>query len=137
MKEMNWREAINLPSLTLAYIGDGIYEIAVRRYLLESGIKKADKIHKEAVKYVKATFQSGFYHFLAEKLPEEELAVMKRGRNAKTGHQPKSSCVAEYHNATGVEALIGALWLSGHQERLDAIFDLLFEWIQKDKEETR
>jgi ribonuclease-3 family protein len=137
MKEMNWREAINLPSLTLAYIGDGIYEIAVRRYLLESGIKKADEIHKEAVKYVKATFQSGFYHLLLDKLSEAELAVMKRGRNAKTGHQPKSSGVAEYHNATGVEALMGALWLSGDQERLDTIFDLLFDLMQKDKGEIR
>lgn len=134
---MNWREAINLPSLTLAYIGDGVYEIAVRRYLLESGIKKADEIHKEAVKYVKATFQSDFYHFLGDKLSEEELAVMKRGRNAKTGHQPKSSGVSEYHNATGVEALIGALWLSDAKERLNVIFDFLFDFMEKDREERK
>lgn len=134
---MSWRETINLPSLTLAYIGDGVYEIAVRRYLLESGIKKADEIHKEAVKYVNATFQSGFYHFLGDKLLEEELAVMKRGRNAKTGHQPKSSGVSEYHNATGVEALIGALWLSDAKERLDVIFDFLFDFMEKDGEEQK
>lgn len=134
---MNWQEAINLPSLTLAYIGDGIYEIALRRHLLERGVKKADALHKEAVKYVNATFQSRFYQFLADVLEEQELAVMKRGRNAKTGHQPKSSAVGDYHNATGVEALIGALWLTGAEERLGQIFDLLFDLIEKEKEEAR
>lgn len=133
MKEMSWQEAVNLPSLTLAYIGDGIYEIAVRRYLLGSGIIKADELHKEAVKYVKATFQSDFYQLLSDELPEEDLAVMKRGRNAKTGHQPKSSGVAAYHNATGVEALVGALWLSGKHERLDALFSVLFGYIGNER----
>ncbi len=133
MKEMSWQDAVNLPSLTLAYIGDGVYELAVRRYLLKSGIKKADELHKEAVKYVKATFQSDFYQLLADRLPEEELAVMKRGRNAKTGRQPKSSNVAAYHNATGVEALVGALWLSGSHQRLNAIFCLLFDHIRNER----
>lgn len=126
-----------MPSLTLAYIGDAVYELAVRRYLLKSGIKKADELHKEAVKYVKATFQSDFYQLLADRLPEEELAVLKRGRNAKTGHQPKSSNVAAYHNATGVEALVGALWLSGNQQRLDAIFCLLFDHIRNERGESQ
>lgn len=137
MKEMSWQEAVNLPSLTLAYIGDGVYELAVRRYLLGSGIKKADELHKAAVKYVKATFQSDFYQLLLDELPEEELAVMKRGRNAKTSRQPKSSGVAAYHNATGLEALVGALWLSGNQQRLDAIFCLLFERIGNERGEDQ
>ena len=132
METMTWQEAINLPALTLAYIGDGIYEIGIRRYLLSKNVMKVEELHRKAVHYVKATFQSRFYQHLAEPLPERELAVMKRGRNAKTGHQPKSSGVVEYHNATGVEALFGALWLSGEQERLDALFQQLYTFIEED-----
>jgi ribonuclease-3 family protein len=137
METMTWQEAINLPALTLAYIGDGIYEIGVRRYLLSKNVMKVEELHRTAVHYVKATFQSRFYQLLAETLPERELAVMKRGRNAKTGHQPKSSGVLEYHNATGVEALFGALWLSGEKDRLDALFTELYAFIEKDEEETK
>lgn len=133
METMTWKEAINLPALTLAYIGDGVYEIGVRRYLLGKNVMKVEELHRTAVHYVKATFQSRFYQFLAENLPERELAVMKRGRNAKTGHQPKSSGVAEYHNATGVEALFGALWLAGETERLDDLFQQLYTFIEEDK----
>ena len=132
METMTWQEAINLPALTLAYIGDGIYEIGIRRYLLSKNVMKVEELHRKAVHYVKATFQSRFYQHLAETLPERELAVMKRGRNAKTGHQPKSSGVVEYHNATGVEALFGALWLSGEQERLDDLFQQLYTFIEED-----
>lgn len=132
METMTWQEAINLPALTLAYIGDGIYEIGIRRYLLSKNVMKVEELHRKAVHYVKATFQSRFYQHLAETLPERELAVMKRGRNAKTGHQPKSSGVVEYHNATGVEALFGALWLSGEKERLDALFQQLYTFIEED-----
>lgn len=132
METMTWQEAINLPALTLAYIGDGIYEIGIRRYLLSKNVMKVEELHRKAVHYVKATFQSRFYQYLAETLPERELAVMKRGRNAKTGHQPKSSGVVEYHNATGVEALFGALWLSGEKERLDVLFQQLYTFIEED-----
>lgn len=133
METMTWQEAINLPALTLAYIGDGIYEIGIRRYLLSKNVMKVEELHRKAVHYVKATFQSRFYQHLAETLPERELAVMKRGRNAKTGHQPKSSGVVEYHNATGVEALFGALWLSGETERLNALFEQLYTFIEEDE----
>lgn len=133
MEAMTWQEAINLPALTLAYIGDGVYELGIRRYLLSRGVMKAEELHRTAVHYVKATFQSRFYQLLAETLPERELAVMKRGRNAKTGHQPKSSGVAEYHNATGVEALFGALWLAGETERLQALFHQLYTFIEEDE----
>lgn len=133
METMTWQEAINLPALTLAYIGDGIYEIGVRRYLLSKNVMKVEELHRTAVHYVKATFQSRFYQLLAETLPERELAVMKRGRNAKTGHQPKSSGVMEYHNATGVEALFGALWLAGETDRLNALFQQLYTFIEEDE----
>lgn len=131
MEKLTALEAANLPALTLAYIGDGAYELGVRRYLLAKGIRKVDELHKAAVGYVKATFQSDFYHYLETRLTETELAVLKRGRNAKTGHQPKSSGVVEYHNATGVEALFGYLWLSGNEARLDELFSLLYTFIDE------
>lgn len=134
MEKMTWLESVNLPALTLAYIGDGVYELAIRRYLLTKGLRKAEEMHRTAVGYVKATFQSRFYRELAETLPEAELAVLKRGRNAKSGHQPKSSGVAEYHNATGVEAVFGALWLAGETERLEALFQQLYAFIEREGE---
>ena len=137
METMTWQEAINLPALTLAYIGDGIYEIGIRRYLLSKNVMKVEELHRKAVHYVKATFQSRFYQQLSETLPERELAVMKRGRNAKTGHQPKSSGVLEYHNATGVEALFGALWLAGEQDRLDDLFSQLYAFMEQDGEDMK
>ncbi len=137
MTKMTWSEALGLPALTLAYIGDGVYELGVRRYLLEGGLRRAEEMHRAAVTCVKATFQSRFYRYLDEILPEEERAVMKRGRNAKTGHQPKSSAAAEYHNATGVEALFGAVWLSGREERLNELFRALYAFIEAEREEGR
>lgn len=134
MEKMTWFDSVNLPALTLAYIGDGVYELAIRRYLLTKGLRKAEEMHRTAVGYVKATFQSRFYQELAETLPEAELAVLKRGRNAKSGHQPKSSGVVEYHNATGVEAVFGALWLAGETERLEALFQQLYAFIERERE---
>ena len=101
---------------------------------LTKGLRKAEEMHRTAVGYVKATFQSRFYRELAETLPEAELAVLKRGRNAKSGHQPNSSGVAEYHNATGVEAVFGALWLTGETERLEALFQQLYAFIEREGE---
>lgn len=130
---MTEAEASALPSLTLAYIGDGIYEIGIRRFLISKGIRKVDELHKTAVDYVKASFQSGFYYHLTNLLTEEELAVMKRGRNTKTGHKPKSSDAAEYHNATGVEALFGYIWLSNQTDRLNELFSVLYQYIEDEQ----
>ncbi|MEG0874673.1 MAG: ribonuclease III domain-containing protein [Clostridiales bacterium] len=128
---MNWSEAITLPSLTLAYIGDGVYEMAVRCYLLEQGIRKPEELHHDAVAFVKATFQSKFYHEILPSLSEQETEVLKRGRNSKSGHQPKNTDVQDYRKATAVEALVGALYLGGETQRLDQIFGILYEFIKK------
>ncbi|MEE0776020.1 MAG: ribonuclease III domain-containing protein [Bacillota bacterium] len=132
MSPYSWIDAINLPSLTLAYIGDGVYEMAIRRYLLEQGIRKPEELHHKAVEYVKATFQSRFYHEILPTLSEQEAAVLKRGRNSKSGHQPKHTDVQDYRKATAVEALVGALYLAGKTQRLEEIFHCLFALIEKE-----
>lgn len=129
---MNWKEAICLPSLTLAYIGDGVYELAVRRYLLEKGVRKPDQLHRDAVAFVNATFQSRFYHELMPHLSETETEVLKRGRNSKSGHQPKNTEVGDYRRATAVEALVGALYLGDCKERMDEIFDILYRFMDNE-----
>ena len=128
----SWRDAINLPSLTLAYIGDGVYEMAIRCYLLWQGIRKPEELHRRAVEYVKASFQSRFYHILLPMLSAEEEAVLKRGRNSKSGHQPKNADVQDYRKATAVEALVGALYLAGRNDRLTEVFDCLYTMIEKE-----
>ena len=123
-------EALNrLPGLTLAYLGDGVYELGVRRYLLSKGILKADELHKATVEYVNASFQSKFYYHIESLLNEEEQAVLKRGRNAKSPTRSKSCSVGQYRNATGVEALFGHVYLSGDEARLKQLFGLLYDFI--------
>ena len=102
-----------LSPLNLAFIGDCVYEMLVRLYLVEQANRPVNELHRESVRFVSAKAQTEAFAKLEPLLTEEELAVFKRGRNAKTGHQPKSASVGEYHCATGVEALFGYLYLQG------------------------
>ena len=114
--------------LALAYIGDGVYELYVRaRVIDENPDMPAHKLHKEAVKYVKAHAQSNSIHEIADILTEDEMAVFKRGRNAKSPTVPKNANLTEYRHATGFEALLGYLYLSHNSERLDEIMKLAYE----------
>lgn len=127
---MDSKEACALSGLTLAYIGDGVYEMAIRCYLLDKGIRKPDELHKEAVGYVQASFQSRFYHEILPHLSEEEESILKRGRNGKSGSTPKHSDIQDYRKATAVEALFGALYLCGKTQRLQEIIALLYDFIE-------
>lgn len=109
--------------LNLAFIGDCVYEMLVRLYLVRQANRPVNELHRESVKYVSAKAQTAAFAKIEPMLTEEELAVYKRGRNAKTGHQPKSASVSEYHCATGVEALFGYLYLKGEDARLKALFE--------------
>ena len=111
--------------LTLAYIGDAVYELKVREYLLSSGITKVNNLHQEAItKYTSAQAQSKIINYLMYKLSEEEIEYFKRGRNTGGTHHPKNSSLKEYRLATGFESLIGALYLEKNYERLDEIINL-------------
>lgn len=106
--------------LTLAYIGDGIYELVIRTVLVSRGNMQANKLHKKASSIVKAATQADMIQFLVENhhLTEEETAVYKRGRNAFTPTKAKNASVSEYRRATGFEALVGYLYLKRDEKRM-------------------
>ena len=110
-----------MPGLALAYIGDAVWEILVREHLLCLGEMKPDRLHRYSTRYVKAKAQADVLHHVQELLNEEELAVMKRGRNAKSGSVPKNAELIDYRHATGFEALLGYLYLQRRYERVQEL----------------
>lgn len=112
-----------LGSLALAYMGDAVYEVFIRNHLLVLGQVKPNKLHRESTKYVSAKAQCASIHFLidSEFLSEAEILVVKRGRNAKSGTVPKNTDVITYNYATGFETLIGYLFLSRQEVRLNEV----------------
>lgn len=114
-----------LSPLTLAFIGDSIFDLLVREKLVCHANRPANDFHNLAVKSVKASSQAGFMRILSPFLTEKEKEVYKRGRNAKVGHLPKNASVADYHNATGFEALFGYLYLNGNVDRMLELFEKL------------
>ena len=124
VREFSEQEARNLNPLQLALIGDGVYEIFIRNYILSNNVDlNAHKIHVKAIEYVKAKSQSLIMHKIEESLSEEEMYIFKRGRNAKSATVPKNADVRDYRMATGFETLIGYLYLTGKGERLESIFN--------------
>lgn len=113
--------------LTLAYIGDAIFELVVRTVLVERKNMQPEKLHKAATKIVKAETQSILVEVLKEELTEEELAVFKRGRNAKAVTRAKNATMSDYRRATGFEALMGYLYLKGDLERMIRLISLGIE----------
>ena len=104
--------------LTLAYIGDGIYELLIRTLVVNEGNKAVQKLHKETSALVQASAQSKMMRRLQEELTEEEHAVYKRGRNSKSVSPAKNQSVTDYRRATGFEALMGYLYLKKDWERM-------------------
>ncbi|MEH7376942.1 Mini-ribonuclease 3 [Neobacillus drentensis] len=126
-----------LNSLALAYIGDAIYETYVRRHLLYSGKVRPNQLHRTGTTYVSAKAQSQIlFQMMDHKLlDEEELAVVMRGRNAKSGTVPKNTDVQTYHYSTAFEALMGYLYLTGKKERLEELISRAFSYVEQRKEE--
>lgn len=104
--------------LTLAYIGDGIYDLIIRTMLVEKGNSQVNKLHQKASSLVKATAQKDILHAIQDNLTEEELGVFKRGRNAKSVTTAKNASVTDYRIATGFEAMIGYLYMTEQMERI-------------------
>lgn len=117
-KIFNEIDADNLSPLVLAYVGDAVYEIYVRCSLVATGLTRVGLLHQEATKLVRATSQAQFLHQIEVKLTEEEQRIMKRGRNAKSGHVPRSAEVVDYRWSTGLESIIGYLYLKQRYARL-------------------
>ena len=121
-------EEVNTMSpLTWAYIGDSVYELYIREFLVNTTKLKPHKLHIEAIKYVKAQSQAEILERIEEKLSEHEKEIVKRGRNAENHHLPKNATVQEYMYSTGFEALIGYLYLTKQDERLKEILDFCIE----------
>ncbi|NMM63479.1 Mini-ribonuclease 3 [Clostridium sp. P21] len=118
--------------LVLAFVGDAVYEIFVRTYLVDKNKDMSvHKLHVEAIKFVKAHAQSQLIKKLEKELSEEEMWFFKRGRNAKSGTVPKNADVQEYRFATGFEALMGFLYLTEQDERLNYLLNMIVD-LQKD-----
>lgn len=113
--------------LVLAYIGDAVYEVYVRSYVLEDGNTAVNNLHKVSTGLVSARAQSRIVHGLEPYLTEEELSVYKRGRNAHSNTSAKNAGIVDYRHATGFEALIGYLFISRRQDRLEEIIRLSFD----------
>ena len=129
-----------LNALALAYMGDAVYEQAVREHLLRSGRVRPNVLHKEATQYVSAKSQATILAEMLESgfLTEEEEAIMRRGRNAKSGSVPKNTNVGTYKSSSGFEAVIGYVHLLGRTERTKELIDESIRFIEKTKEdETR
>lgn len=117
----------SLNPITLAYIGDAVYEILVREHLALEGDRPPEQLHRLAVSYVSAKAQAAAIEKIAPMLTEDETAAFKRGRNAKVSHVPKGASVAHYHNATGFEALFGYLYLTNRTQRMRELFKFICE----------
>lgn len=104
--------------LTLAYMGDAIYELVIRSVVVERANRSANDLHKKTVRYVKAETQSAMIQALLPELTSDEEAVYKRGRNAKSYTAAKNASLGDYRKATGFEALMGFLYLTNQTDRL-------------------
>ena len=113
---------LSLSTLGLAHLGDGVYEVMVRSWLVLHGKAKAGDLHKATVRYVAAPAQAERFETIRPLLTEEEADVFRRGRNTDPHSVPKAASRAQYQTATGLEALFGWLYLQGRTERLNELF---------------
>lgn len=138
IKEKMQLEEINITDyspLTLAYIGDGIYEIVIRTIIVDEANRQVNKIHKAASGLVKAGTQAKMIHLIMEDLTEEEIQIFKRGRNAKAVTRAKNASMSEYRRATGFEALMGWLYLSGQSDRMMDLIMLALKRFEMEEKE--
>ena len=116
---------LSLSSLGLAHLGDGVFEVMVRSWLILRGKAKAKDLHRSTVRYVAAPAQAAAVERLLPLLTPEEADVYRRGRNTAPHSVPKAASRAQYQAATGLEALFGWLYLQGRTERLNELFEVI------------
>lgn len=117
--------ADEISPLTLAFVGDGVYDLLVRAYLVKQSNRPVGELNKIKVSFVNCKSQAEFAKVLLPYLSEKELSVYKRGRNAAPKCTPKNGTVADYHSATGLESLFGYLYLKVENERITELFDII------------
>lgn len=113
-------------ALTLAYLGDAVFELYVRKHMMEAGSHKVEKLHKRVTAFVNAGSQSRLFGILEPLLTETELSVYHRGRNSKTITAAKHQKIADYRRATGFEAVFGYLYLRGDTKRIEELLTVCF-----------
>lgn len=116
--------------LTLAYIGDGIYDLIIRTIVVERGNRAAANLHKKSIKFVNAATQAAMVEAIKEELSEEEQSVYRRGRNAKSYTTAKNASIGDYRKATGFEALLGYLYLQDRMDRVIALVKLALDRLE-------
>lgn len=126
-----------LSPLTLAFVGDAYFSLVVREMLVCDANRPVRDLHKLSVKAVNAQAQANCMKILLPALTEKETEVFKRGRNAHTSHTPKNQSGCDYHYATGFEALIGYLYLSGSSERLNSLLNIVINELGADIFESK
>lgn len=126
-REKSIEECKMLSPLVWAYIGDSVYEMFIRTYLVNNSNAKPHKLHIESIKYVKAKAQADILLKIENKLTDEEKDIVRRGRNTENHHVAKNSNVADYSKATAFEALIGYLYLTKQDARLEEILLLCID----------
>lgn len=127
LNKLTETEAKQYSPLTLAYLGDAVYEIYVRQKIVLDANMPKNKLHLAAVDKVKASYQALVAEKIESSLSEDELDIYKRGRNASTTKVPKGANSAQYHKATGLEALLGYLYISGNEKRISEIMEKVWE----------
>lgn len=132
IEKLTIQEINQYSPLALAYIGDVIYELLTREKVIARGNMPVHMLHKNSVEYVRASAQAIGYDAVKDMLTEQEQAIYKRGRNAEA-NVPKNASHAEYHKATGLEALFGYLYLLNDMERITALYTVIFEAINSKK----
>ncbi|PQP85407.1 ribonuclease III [Paenibacillus sp. PCH8] len=125
------RPARLIPPIALAYIGDAVYEVAVRQYLLSKANMRPNHLHRSATGLVSAKAQSRILTSIEAELTEEEWDIVRQGRNAKSGSIPKNADVLEYRHATALECLIGYLYSSGRHDRMIELIGLGIEYAEQ------
>ena len=115
--------------LVLAYMGDTVYEDYIRKYLIDKGIGNVNDLQTEAISYVSAKAQANYLNDMIDNkfLSDEEISIVKRARNYKTTSHPKNCDIVTYKYATGLEALIGYLYLDNNKERIDEIMSFILK----------
>lgn len=124
-----------LSPLTLAFLGDCVYDLFVREMLVCQANRSTKKLHSNAVEKVKASAQAEASEKILPMLSEKELAVFKRGRNVHPHHIPKNGNPRDYHFATAMETLFGYLYLKGEIERLRELFSIIIKEENNEKED--
>ena len=125
--DMDRGPLLSLSTLGLAHLGDGVFEVMVRSWLILHGRAKAKDLHRATVQYVAAPAQAERFEKIQPLLSEEEADVFRRGRNTEPHSVPKAASRAQYQTATGLEALFGWLYLQGKTERLNELFAAMME----------